>query len=50
MIIISHRPSLLAICDRHFELAEGVLKPIQFKASNKDMKNCNPSANRAVNQ
>ena len=50
MIIISHRPSLLAICDRHFELAEGVLKPIRFKASNKDMKNCNPSANRAVNQ
>ena len=50
MIIISHRPSLLAICDRHFELAEGVLKPIRFKASNKDMENCNPSANRAVNQ
>ncbi len=46
MIIISHRPSLLAICDRHFELANGVLKGMQFKPHKK----ASSSLNKAVNQ
>ena len=31
LIIISHRPSLLAICDRHFELKNGVLENRNYK-------------------
>ncbi len=50
MVVISHRPSLLAICDRHFELTEGVLKPMTFKVSKKELENCSPSINQAVNQ
>ena len=38
MIIISHRPSLLNICDRHFQLADGVLQSMIFKASQVDIK------------
>ncbi len=31
MVIISHRPSLLNICDRHFKLGDGKLVDMQFK-------------------
>ena len=31
MVIISHRPSLLAICDRHFEIKNGVLNSQDYK-------------------
>jgi ATP-binding cassette subfamily C protein LapB len=31
MVIISHRPSLLNICDRHFRLEGGKLESMQFK-------------------
>jgi ATP-binding cassette subfamily C protein LapB len=31
MIMISHRPSLLNICNRHFQLDAGLLQPMQFK-------------------
>ena len=50
MIIISHRPSLLAICDRHFELAEGILKPMQFKVNKKDLEKFTHTSDKAINQ
>ena len=50
MIIISHRPSLLAICDRHYELANGVLNSIQFKPNKKIMKKSHSSYDQAANQ
>jgi len=50
MIVISHRPSLLAICDRHFELSNGVLNSMQFKLSKQDLKKSHSSLDQAVNQ
>jgi len=35
MVIISHRPSLLNICDRHFQLGDGKLEKLQFKPPKK---------------
>ncbi len=50
MIVISHRPSLLAICNRHFELANGVLNSVQFKVSKEEMEKSHSSLDQAVNQ
>ena len=30
LLIVSHRPSMLAICDRHFEIKNGVLESQEF--------------------
>ena len=51
MIIISHRPSLLNICDRHFQLENGVLNSVQFKPMQKNTSNSSSvNEKHAVNQ
>ncbi len=55
MVIISHRPSLLNICDRHFQLGDGVLTKMQFKPTpkikkNDEMKNESSNTKRVINQ
>ncbi len=50
LIIISHRPSLLAICDRHFELKQGVLINQNFKFNSDGLKQSRSKIDQAVNQ
>ncbi len=51
MIIISHRPSLLNICDRHFRLENGVLNSVQFKSMPKNASQLSSTNKKnAVNQ
>ena len=50
LLIISHRPSLLAICDRHFELKHGVLHSKNFEFDKNNIAEPLPNLNQAVNQ
>ena len=49
MIIISHRPSLLNICDRHFQLVDGKLKTVKFKPTQKGKFQSTIKSKRAMN-
>ena len=48
MVIISHRPSLLNICDRHFQLGNGKLENLQFKPPKKAAQA--PSIKQVINE
>ncbi len=50
LLIISHRPSLLAICDRHFELKQGKLHSRSIKFSESNMLESSSGFDNVVNQ
>ena len=49
LIIISHRPSLLAICDRHFEIKNGVLESQDYKFSQSNVGEALPAMSNVAN-
>ena len=49
MVIVSHRPSLLAICDRHFEIKNGVLESQDYEFNQTIVGEALSPANNVVN-